>query len=137
MWIGHFHLSIESLEFSLLSAFCNFSWVERYRGFSNNDKCWMKYLFSQWNKGEQGQYSGPSVTDSKRHQLWVSLFGPDWLSRFEVYWIQLNGQTYKQSKYRVSHETWQLVNSLKCLLPYYVKLFVAKENNKYFMAFIL
>ena len=32
--------------------------------------------------------------------------------------------------YRVSHETWQLVNSLKCLLPWLIKLFDAKENNK-------
>ena len=33
-------------------------------------------------------------------------------------------------RYRVFHETWQLVNSFKCLLPWFVKLFDIKENNK-------
>ena len=42
------------------------------------------------------------------------------------------------SSYRVSHETWHLVNSLKCLLPSFFKLFDTKENNKkYYMAVIL
>ena len=31
--------------------------------------------------------------------------------------------------YRVSHETWQMVNSLECLLPKFVKLFNIKDNN--------
>ena len=35
-------------------------------------------------------------------------------------------------KYRVSHETWQLVNDLKCLLPKFFKLFDTKENNEKF-----
>ena len=35
--------------------------------------------------------------------------------------------------YRVSHQTWQLVNNLKCLLPY----FVTKENNKNYMAVLI
>ena len=30
----------------------------------------------------------------------------------------------------VSRETWQLVNSFKCLVPWFVKLFDIKENNK-------
>ena len=31
-------------------------------------------------------------------------------------------------KYRLSYETWQLLNILKCLLPELVKLFDTKEN---------
>ena len=31
--------------------------------------------------------------------------------------------------YRVSHETWQMVNSLECLLPKFVKLFDTEDNN--------
>ena len=31
---------------------------------------------------------------------------------------------------RVSDETWQLVNSLECLLPLFIKLFNTKDNNK-------
>ena len=30
----------------------------------------------------------------------------------------------------MSHETWQLVNSLECLLSQFVKLFNTKDNNK-------
>jgi len=33
-------------------------------------------------------------------------------------------------EYRVSQETWQLVNSFKCLLPWFVKFFYTKENKK-------
>ena len=36
----------------------------------------------------------------------------------------------KDTTYRVSHETWQLVNSLECLFPKFVKLFNIKDNNK-------
>ena len=32
------------------------------------------------------------------------------------------------NRYRVSHETWQLVNSFECLLPYSL-LFDTKDNN--------
>ena len=32
--------------------------------------------------------------------------------------------------YKVSQETWQLVNSLKCLLPWFVKLFNSKIDFK-------
>ena len=57
--------------------------------------------------------------------------------RVDVYWIQMimNWQT---GWYRVSHETWQLVNSLGCHLPYFFWLFDTKENdNKYYTAVIL
>ena len=41
-------------------------------------------------------------------------------------------------KYRMSHETWQLVNSLECRLPYVLLLFDTKENDKkYYTAVIL
>ena len=33
-------------------------------------------------------------------------------------------------RYRVSHETWQLVCCLECLLPLCVKLFNTKDNIK-------
>ena len=39
---------------------------------------------------------------------------------------------------RLSHETWQLVNILKCLLPSFFKLLDSKEiNNKHYMAVLL
>ena len=39
--------------------------------------------------------------------------------------------------YRVSHETWQLVNSLECLFPWFVKLFDTKDQLKYYMGVML
>ena len=30
----------------------------------------------------------------------------------------------------MSYETWQLINSLECLLQYFVKLYNTKDNNK-------
>ena len=32
--------------------------------------------------------------------------------------------------YSVSHETWQLVNSLECLFPKFILLFNTKDKNK-------
>ena len=32
--------------------------------------------------------------------------------------------------YRVFHETWQLMNSMKCFLPYFVKLFIVSSSRQ-------
>ena len=44
---------------------------------------------------------------------------------------------YDATRYRVSHETWELMKCYKCLLSQFVKLFEPQENNiKFFMAAI-
>ena len=55
-------------------------------------------------------------------------------------WLQLLGRALRlkestfrtfplwASSYSVSHETWQLVNSLECLIPQFVKLFVIPKT---------
>ena len=42
-----------------------------------------------------------------------------------------------QSLYGVSHETCNLVKSLECLFPLFVKLFDTKDQLKYYMGVIL
>ena len=45
-------------------------------------------------------------------------------------WFRNKSDKFIFLRYTVSHETWQLVNSLECLLPLFVKLLNTKDIDR-------